>query len=126
MKTMKILVAVVTALSINLSSTAKNNVTAAESHTKRLSQPTSKTVVNGNYKIVYSTDEKGRVVAKIILRKSPIEYNRWVPESAYSVFYGESKNVLTFGKWNGREFRADAEQVRYDANDYPVLISMPG
>ncbi len=75
------------------------------------------------YKYVYNMDEQGRVTQKI--RYQQDAKGCWMPNVAYTVFYGDQQTVVTCAYWNGRTFTKNAQQVYLDAKEYPTAINAP-
>lgn len=112
MKTIKFLALMAIAMIISISADAKSKVHY--------------TTGNGyEYKTVYNTDRDGRVKEKIVYYMN--SNGAWVPLAAYSVFYGEDTNTVTYAEWNSktRTFTQKAKQQQFDAKQYPVLFVLP-
>lgn len=126
MKTMKFFAAIIAAFVITTSASAntvKNSASVSRSSQIQKTYIYNK-VGEASSKVVYSTDEQGRVINKIILHMNNGE---WTPVGAYSVYYGDSVNTVTYAGWNSnsRTFTKNPSQQSYDAKDYPVVIAMP-
>lgn len=103
------------------------NTTASASVQKENVQKMSIEILGteGN-KYVYNMDSKGRVVNRISYKLNK-NNDKWSPISAYSVFYGESENILTYAEYNpmSHAFNSNAQQKNFNANDFPELIRVP-
>lgn len=77
-------------------------------------------------KYEYKTDSHGRVVSKINYFWNKADQD-WTPMCAYSVFFGQDSNVLSYSEWNKvtHTFISNSRQTSYDAKQYPILISLP-
>lgn len=78
-----------------------------------------------NKKAVFNLDGMGRVSTKVSYKMNDLY--AWSPVSVYSVFYGEEETVLTYAEYDfvNKTFTRNAQQVRYNANDYPEVIKVP-
>lgn len=78
-----------------------------------------------NKKAVFNLDGMGRVSTKVSYKMNDL--NAWSPVSVYSVFYGEEETVLTYAEYDyvNKTFTRNAQQVRYNANEYPEVIKVP-
>lgn len=103
------------------------NTTASASVQKEHVQKMSIEILGteGN-KYVYNMDSKGRVVNRISYKLNKIN-GKWLPISAYSVFYGDGENILTYAEYNpiSNAFNCNAQQKSFNANDFPELIRVP-
>jgi len=81
-------------------------------------------VSNKDSKVVFSKDDQGRVTSKVILHMNNGE---WVPVGAYSIFYGETENIVTYAGWDSKTktFTKSPSQQSFDATKYPVVMTMP-
>ena len=81
-------------------------------------------VSNKDSKVVFSKDDQGRVTSKVILHMNNGE---WVPVGAYSIFYGETENIVTYAGWDSKTktFTKSPSQQTFDAAKYPVVMTMP-
>lgn len=126
MKTIKFLAAMVAAFAFCVNAYANNKVNTVSVKPDQSMSVLYKynNVGEKKYKIVYTTDEHGRVTSKIILVNGN---DAWVPVSAYSVYYGDDENILTYAAWSNssKAFNKNAVQQHFSAKDYPVVIAMP-
>lgn len=110
------LMLVSTAMSANTSKNVNTNVSVS----------TSKIVDNKdvNFKTVYKKDAEGRVVNKVIYKSAD---GQWSPVGAYSIYYGEKENVLTYAQWDKKTktFTLNAQQKHFDSKDYPIVMNAP-
>lgn len=81
---------------------------------------------DNDLKYEYKTDSQGRVVSKVKYFWNKADQN-WTPMCAYSVFFGNDSNVLSYSEWNkvSHTFISNGKQAVYDAKKFPVLIAMP-
>lgn len=79
---------------------------------------------NKNYMTTYKMDAQGRVVNKVVFKSVD---GQWNPIGAYSVFYGESENIVTYAQWDkdSQTFTRNAVQQHFDSKDYPVVLTSP-
>lgn len=79
-----------------------------------------------NNKYVYRLDEMGRVESRVSYKQSKMS-GEWVPVAAYTVFFGEKENVLTYAEYNAENhvFNLHAKQQKFNSKDYPELIKVP-
>lgn len=126
MKTIKFLAAMVAAFAISINVYASNKVNTVSVKPDQSMSVHYKynNVGEKKFKTVYSTDEQGRVISKIILVKG---YDAWEPVGAYTVYYGEEENIVTYAAWNrsSKAFNKNAVQQHFNAKDYPVVIALP-
>lgn len=79
-----------------------------------------------NYKYVYNLDENGRVANRISYQQNKSN-GEWMPVAAYSVYYGQKENVLTYAEYNpdNKVFNNHPKQQVFNATEYPELIRVP-
>ena len=72
---------------------------------------------NHTYKNAYKYDENGNMINKITFIK---EEGFWKPVSAYSIYYGENENTVTFALWDAQHktFTLNAKQNKYDNKEF--------
>lgn len=118
--TIKIIVSAVMVMSAIFAS-AKNTNNASTAPAPAI-VPTEANAAVINYKTSIVKDEMGRVVNKIIYKDVD---GFWCPLGAYSVYYGEEENVLTYAQWDksNHRFTLNAQQQHFNNKDYPVLIT---
>jgi len=121
----KFFAALFAAVAISVSASAKtvNNATAEKQNS--ISAFYSTGADGHDYKNVYITDEEGRVTSKVLYVMNAD--GMWSPMGAYSVFYGDSTNTLTYAAYDSKThtFTKHAQQTAFDAAEYPVVITMP-
>lgn len=78
------------------------------------------------YKYDFILDDEERVINKITSMWNS-STNAWQPLSAYSVVYTKDETVLSYAKYNNvrKTFSNNVQQTRYNASEYPVIISVP-
>ncbi|MCR5312264.1 MAG: DUF3836 domain-containing protein [Bacteroidaceae bacterium] len=132
MKAINFFAAVITSMILTVNANA-STVNQTEPSTKEVEQVKSNvrsTVVNSTdgktYKYDYILDANGRVVNRVKYTWNT-DKTSWKPVAAYSVVYTDSETVLSYAKYNeySGTFSTNAQQTRYKASDYPVVISLP-
>lgn len=133
MKTMIFAIAAMFISVVNANAEKVNNTESKVSSTFEVNIANSnhrsmiQTTDNGfTYKYDYILDADGRVVNKITYAWNN-DYCDWKPLSAYSVVYTKDETVVSYAKYNRacKSFSKDAQQVRYNANEYPIIIKLP-
>ncbi len=76
---------------------------------------------NHTYKNAYKYDENGNMINKITFIK---EEGFWKPVSAYSIYYGENENTVTFALWDvkSKTFTLNAKQNKYSNKEFLSVI----
>lgn len=126
MKTINLFAAMIAALIISVNANANNKSDMSEIRNDHTTSVMHKynNVDGKKYKTVYSTDDMGRVTSKMIFTEGD---GTWIPVCAYSVFYGDDENIVTYAAWNksSKTFNKNAVQQHFNAKEYPVVIAKP-
>lgn len=123
MNTIKIIVTSVMVLSAMYASANNSNKSnTADAPAPAVITTQSQPATSVNYKTSFIKDDEGRIINKIIYKDVN---GSWCPLGAYSVYYGEEENVLTYAQWDKahHRFTLNAQQQRFNSKDYPVLIT---
>jgi len=131
MKTINFIAAVIASVMVSVNANAESKDNNSVPSTVEISKSNHRAMVQttedgSSFKYDYVLDESGRVLNKISSRWDS-DKSEWIPVSAYSVVYTDDETVLSFAKYNSytKTYSKDAQQMRYNASEYPVVIRVP-
>jgi len=101
MKTIKLFAALVAALTITATASAKTSVKFHEDD------------AHHQYRITCTYDKQGRLQTKVIDYLNANDC--WTHKCAYSYFYGEDENTVTYAAWDAktRTYTRNAKQQKF-------------
>ncbi len=102
-----------------------DNVLPAVTVVASANQKTVEVFGKNHMKYEFNLDNLGRVSTKVSYVKTIT--NKWIPISAYSVFYGENETILSYAEYDSdrKTYSLNPQQSRYNASEYPEIIPVP-